>query len=1073
MNTIATRWLTTLALASVSLLPSPIAAQDNETTEKIVNDPEAQARFITQSRRLTIEGRRAGEGYFSPGDGLMVLSSEREPGNPFYQIYVLDLRTGDSHRVSPGIGKTTCAYFRSKNDELLFSSTHLDPEAEKKQKEEIEFRESGKERRYSWDYDEHYDVFSANIDGTGLTRLTDAPGYDAEAAYSPDGEEIVFTSNRHAFPAEDLSEEDRKRMEYDQAYFLDLYIMDADGSNQRRLTDWPGYDGGPFFSPDGESIVWRHFTEDMMQADVYTIKTDGSDVRRLTNFHSMSWAPFFHPSGEYVIFTSNKLGFENFELYIVDADGTREPVRVTFTDGFDGLPIFSSSGDLLSWTSNRTENDLGQIFLARWNHRAALAALEEAPLREISTSAEESGRVSTGGSGPPAPEGNDPPFSYLQPLAGASPARSGADRARSYPFAQESQEKPKKVDPTKRRPHEDMPHSSAERQAAMVAPVPPALPADLSAEVTALDLGSHVGFLASDEMEGRMTGTPQIARAADYIAENFRHAGLEPAGDDGTYFQEFEFTAGVDVVAEESGLRLNWAGDEVESISFEVQKDFRPLSFSSNGSFEGEVVFAGYGLFIPGSMEEGYDSYGDIDVKDKVVVVLRYVPEEVSVERRSELNQLASLRYKAMIAREREAKAILVVTGPNSPNAGELVSLTLDTSLQGSGILAASITSEVADAILSASGKTLQELQDGLDVENPHFEGTFAVPDITIDLELALERRRQTCRNVVGMLPPAGANEVSEYVVLGAHYDHIGRGEAGGSLAHKGEEGMIHNGADDNASGTAVVLELAAALAAARAEGDLSGRRGLLFACWSGEEIGLIGSHHFAENPPVPLENMAAYFNFDMVGRMRENKLLLQGTGSSPDWNKIIERKNVVAGFDIDLKDDPYLPTDATSFYPKKVPVLAFFTGSHEDYNRPTDDATTLDYAAMERIGLFARALAIDVAEREERPAYAEVERPKSQSAGRSGLRAYTGTIPDYAADDVQGVKLSGVRADGPADKAGLRGGDVIVELAGLEITNIYDYTFALNAVKIGEPVDVIVLRDGERLTLTIIPEAR
>ena len=338
-----------------------------------------EAQFISNARQLIYEGKRSGEGYFSNDGKMLIFQSEREEGNPFYQIYLLDLETGDIRRVSSGVGKTTCGFLRADGKEAIFASTHLDPQAMEKQRRELEFRASGKQRRYSWDYDESMDIFAAELDGGPIRRLTNALGYDAEGSFSPDGKQIVFTSLREAFPLEKLSAEDRKRFETDPAHFGEIYLMNADGSDQRRLTHAPGYDGGPFFSPDGQRIIWRRF--DGMNADIYTMKTNGSDGRRVTDFHSISWAPFYHPSGEYVIFTSNKLGFSNFELFIVDAEGKREPIRVTFTDGFDGLPVFTPDGHKLSWASGRTEDGSPQIFLADWNHEAAEDALAQAPLR--------------------------------------------------------------------------------------------------------------------------------------------------------------------------------------------------------------------------------------------------------------------------------------------------------------------------------------------------------------------------------------------------------------------------------------------------------------------------------------------------------------------------------------------------------------------------------------------------------------------------------------------------------------------------------------------------------------------
>ncbi len=974
-------------------LTSDVVAQQTTPDETGTNTP-AESRFLSNIRQLTYDGKRAGEGYFSEDGNALIFQSEREPDNPFYQIYLLNLLTGDTHRVSTGIGKTTCAFFRPGTDEVLYASTHHDAFAKAKQEEELQFRASGQERRYSWDYDAAMDIFSAHRDGSNLKRLTDAPGYDAEASYSPDGKRIVFCSLRDAYPKDQLSAKDLKQLEVDPAYFGEIYIMNADGSDQTRLTNAPGYDGGPFFTPDGRHIVWRHFTPDGSQADIYTMQIDGSNVRRLTDFKSMSWAPYFHPSGAYVIFASNKLGFSNFELYLVDGRGRHEPVRVTSTDGFDGLPVFSPDGNRLCWTSNRNTQEVSQLYLADWNHQAALEAISLAP------------------------------------------------RSHQVPI------------PIFNAQAKDGTHVHA------------------SPTTTKISIQQRVEFLASDELQGRMTGSEGAKRAAEHIAAQFAHLNLNPIGDEASYFQEFEFTAGRRIIAEENRFHITRQMHGSEQVmEFSVERDFQPLSFSRNGVVEGEVVFVGYGLTVPGELGEGYDAYAGLDVKDKIVVALRYVPEGVEPERRQQLNRYAGLRYKAMQAREQGAKAFLVVAGPNSPNAGKLIPLDFDSSLADSGIVAASISDTVANALFAPSGKNLKDIQSGLDVENPHFLGQFPLPDVNIRIVVSVEKVKKTDQNVVALLPPPELTDDTEYVIVGAHYDHIGHGEIG-SLARKGEEGQIHNGADDNASGTAVVLELATTLSEAYQKYPEKFRRGIILALWSGEELGLIGSTHFVNDPVVPLEKVTAYINFDMVGRLRENKLILQGVGSSSVWTKLIEKRNIPIGFNLTLQEDPYLPTDVTAFYPKEVPVLSFFTGGHEDYNRPTDDPETLNFNGIKRISDFAHGIVLDLTSADERPAYVRVERSQSEEGSRDTLRAYLGTIPDYTTEGT-GVKLSGVRAEGPADKAGLKGGDVIVEFGGQKITNIYDYTYALDAVKIGEPVEVVVLREGKRVKLTVTPEAR
>lgn len=345
--------------------------------------PGAEERaLLTRVRRITIEGRRAGEGYWGPDGRTMVFQSEREPDNPFYQIYLLDLAAGDVRRISTGSGKTTCAFINPVTRDVLFASTHHDPATARLQKEELDFRASGKERRYAWDYDPEMDLYVREASTGGLRRLTDVRGYDAEASYSPDGEWIVFSSTRDAY-ARPLTPAEQKQREVDPSYFADIYLMRARAPQEppRKLTTVPGYDGGPFFSPDGRRIVWRHFDEAGLIADVWTMNLDGTDARQVTDFGAMSWAPYIHPSGEYLLFASNKLGFDNFEVYLVDVAGTREPVRVTYSDGFDGLPVPSPDGRQLAWTSSRGGGREGQIFLAEWNHAAAQAALMRAPLR--------------------------------------------------------------------------------------------------------------------------------------------------------------------------------------------------------------------------------------------------------------------------------------------------------------------------------------------------------------------------------------------------------------------------------------------------------------------------------------------------------------------------------------------------------------------------------------------------------------------------------------------------------------------------------------------------------------------
>lgn len=593
-------------------------------------------------------------------------------------------------------------------------------------------------------------------------------------------------------------------------------------------------------------------------------------------------------------------------------------------------------------------------------------------------------------------------------------------------------------------------------------------------EISAADLRDEVRYIASDECEGRLTGSAGAARAAQYIADAFRDAGLQPVSQTEGFFQPFDFAAGVSMVGGKNRMLILEqiaTAERGAGPSCELDKDFRPLAFSSNGATEGEVVFVGYGLVEPQTAGKGYDSYAYVDVKGKVVIALRYLPEGAAPERRQELSMYAAERYKAKLAAEHGAIGFMLVTGPNSLNAGELVKLRPDDREAAGPIPAVSISGELASRLLSIAGLDLKELQTAHDGEpvNPHAASTLA--GVRVRIEVELERVRRTCRNVLAVVPPTSG--IEEYVVMGAHYDHLGDGVGLGSLAHKDEAGQIHNGADDNASGVSLLLEVAAAAAAERRSADPAlPRRGIVFACWSGEELGLIGSSRFVNQPPIPLERMVAYFNFDMVGRLRDNKLIVQAVGSSPAWRELVDRRNTAAGFELVFQEDPYLPSDGTAFYTKGVPALGFFTGSHGDYHRPTDDADTLNYDGLRRIVVFVKDLLDDTTDPGLSIPYARAQQA-APTGMRGGARAYTGTVPDFSGADVAGTRIADVRAGGPADKAGLRGGDIIVEFAGRKISNLQDYSDALIGVKIGQPVEIILERGGERQTFTITPTAR
>ena len=947
-----------------------------------------EAELLGNIRQLTFEGRRAGEGYFNADGTKLIFQSEREPGNPFYQIYLMDLETGDTDLVSPGLGKTTCAWIHPDNERMLFASTHLDPEVLAKQKEEYELREKGG-RRYSWSFDEFYDIFEGPIDAgadgeRAYKNLTSALGYDAEASYSPDGKEILFASNRHAYEGE-LSQEDQIQLAKDPSYFMDLYVMNADGSNVRRLTDTPGYDGGPFYSADGEKIVWRRFAEDGHSAEVYTANPDGTGEKRLTDLGAMSWAPYFHPSGDYVIFATSVHGFANFELYLVDSAGEKEPVRVTSDERFDSLPVFSPDGQTVTWASSRTADKQAQIFIAEWNDEAARDLLD----------LEESTAL----------------------LPGEVP---------------------------------DLPDSTA----------------DISSD----DLRLHVEALASEEMEGRLTGSRGEQIATDYVAKAFERLGLEPAGDDGSYFQPFDFTADVSLGSEN---RLEIAGINAAPA---VDQDWRPLGMSKQGEIEAAgIVFAGYGVVAPDgdNSQSAYDSYADLDITGKWVMAFRGLPEDIGAERRQHLHRYADLGYKAAVARERGALGLIVVSGPNAVVKDELVPLGFDAATAGSSLGAISISNDLASLLLSGLDKDLGQLQSDLD-EGEQVPG-FEIPDLKIQAHVDLQQEVRTGRNVLARLAASdGAN--GSAVIVGAHVDHLGRGVEGKSLAQGDQQGEIHFGADDNASGVAGLLEIAEYLTDQKAKGKLDTPRDVVFAAWSGEELGLLGSGHFvkrfAGDARETLQpEIAAYLNLDMIGQYRDN-VILQGVGSSTVWPGEIERRNVPVGLSITTNENAFLPTDATSFYLKGVPVLNAFTGPHANYSTPADTADTLNYEGAADVTRLMALITRAVAHADDVPDYIK-QQPGERAGRRRTSSVYLGTLPDYAASGVEGALINGVTDGGPAAEAGIQGGDLIVEIAGSKVANIYDYSHALDGLKVGEPINLVVMRGGERKTLSLTPSSR
>jgi aminopeptidase YwaD len=459
-------------------------------------------------------------------------------------------------------------------------------------------------------------------------------------------------------------------------------------------------------------------------------------------------------------------------------------------------------------------------------------------------------------------------------------------------------------------------------------------------------------------------------------------------------------------------------------------------------------VFAGYGIRAP---DLEYDNYKGLDIKGKLVVVYRFGPE--GDDPKSRYSTYYPLRYKGMIARDLGAAGLLVVS--ETAEDDELIPLRKDSSFGTSGIPILSVKRSVIEGWMKRSGKAFP------DSKNPNDKLSFDFPDLQVSLASHLIREKSKSENVLGWLP--AETPTKETLVFGAHYDHLGLGVEG-SLSPKW--GIVHNGADDNASGVAGVLELARVFGSRK--NTLN--RNILFIAFGGEELGVLGSSYFVKNPVIPLDDIVAMINMDMIGRLREKKLVVGGTGTSPAWNGILDEANV-DGLKITKNEDGYGPSDHSMFYAKDIPVLFFFTGAHAQYHKPEDDANLIEYKGMVTVVNYVERVAEKILAMPSRAQFTRVN-PKSSQIAAGGFRVFLGTIPDYS-EEVKGVKLTGVIEGSPAEKAGIRAGDIIIEFGGKKVENIYDYTYALQEHKPGDFVTVIVLRNSNQVSMEVKLERR
>ncbi|ADO71743.1 M20/M25/M40 family metallo-hydrolase [Stigmatella aurantiaca] len=879
---------------------------------------------LADLRQLTFGGENA-EAYWSfDGKQLSFQANRGDMGCD--RIFRMTVEPFSETQVSSGKGATTCAHFLPGDQELIYASTHLGGDACPPKPD----RSMG----YVWALYDSYDVFKANADGSGVTRLTETPGYDAEGTVCAKDGSIIFTSTRDGD--------------------IDLYRMDKDGGNVRRLTNTPGYDGGAFFNADCSKIVWRASRprpgkelEDYQgllarglvrpsKLELYVANADGSEAKQITWLNAASFAPFFHPNGQRILFSSNygdPKGRE-FDIWAVNVDGSNLE-RITTAPGFDGFPMFSPDGKWLAFSSNRAtapgQGDTN-VFLARWVEDAA-------PVTSVQTA---------------------------------------ADR-----------------------------------------------------------VAKDAAFLAATEQEGRGIGTKGLEASGAYIEKRFGELGLKPLGDTGTFRQAFPVT-----VSAKPGpkTQVTLGGTALPADAYTV------LGFSGQGVAQGPLVLAGYGISEP-SLK--VDDYAKLDVKGKIAVVRRFVPDSPEFAETDKQRRHGDLRHKTWVAREKGAKALVVVDWPVAPSPQPK-----DWAMPSEAALPSSTAEGPSDAGLPVIVVKRSALE-------PLMARLTGGKRVDARLEVQLELEKQQAFNVAGLME-AGMGKQPGVVVIGAHYDHLGYGGRNSLAPDKREP---HVGADDNASGVAALLEIARELHEKRSQL----RRDVLFLAFSAEESGVLGSTHFTRvRGDAGMKDVAAMLNLDMVGRLRGNKLSVLGAESAEEWGPLVTAACEQARVECASSGDGYGPSDHSPFYAAGVPVLHFFTGAHSDYHKPSDTAQGLNAAGIAQVANITTTLALALGERGALT-YRKVPSPAPQGDLRS-FNASLGTVPDYAGppNGQKGMLLAGVRAGGAADQAGLKRGDILVKLGTHPVGSVEDLMYVLNSSKPGETVTAVVIREGKELPLPV-----
>lgn len=563
--------------------------------------------------------------------------------------------------------------------------------------------------------------------------------------------------------------------------------------------------------------------------------------------------------------------------------------------------------------------------------------------------------------------------------------------------------------------------------------------------ITPEKLKEHIQYLASEELEGRFTGSQGNIMAADYILENFDNFGLTPLFGE-SYVQSTTIISGVDY-GSNNNFSVQLGKEKFEAVTYH---QYLVLPFSDNISYSGDLVFAGYGI---SSSDNNYNDYENIDVKNKAVLILKGHYDKDNPH--SQLERFSSPRAKISTAKEKGAKLVILI----SDNEENVKSTRYDFGGITKEIGIIEVNSKTADKILNMNSTTAKELSDK--IQNSKTPSSFLINETLIEVYIELELQHAEVLNVGGIIEGSDDKLKNEYIVIGAHFDHLGWGQTG-SL-YRGEESLIHYGADDNASGTAGMIELANYFSTQKNKL----KRSLIFIGFSGEELGLIGSNYFVNNSPIPLENIITMINMDMIGRMNEeNNLMVYGSGTSDNWINLLNEFNINYNFNLTFHKEGYGPSDHSSFYAKEIPVLFYFTGTHTDYHRPSDTWDKIEYEKLSKLLYYVSDMVTHLSNVNEKPNYINI--PRQDTQRMTSFKVTLGIIPDYAFQG-EGLKITGTNQGSPSQKAGMKNGDIIIKMGEIKIGNIYDYMGALNTFSPGDSTVVVVLREGKELILNVI----